>query len=405
MEELQAFTLLKNVLAEARGLALHHFMHFSDPLSAFDSGIRTHLADSNALYEQLRATIVTLAPNTVVCLHDSLRLNYVLFRGHPNSEDFYSIGPFRPLPFDENEYVQLKQENGLSLSHVSELQAMLQIVPCNIGRMEALAIARNLLLTLHGCDDPQMQELTLQSKQEQSPRLIPLEDINVRIKRVEETYLHETKLLAFISEGNYAKAMREAEYFSQSNLSRKNSINFQTTLRSYLYAANTGFRKAAQAEGVHPYHLDEISQKFASKLSLCVTTQQLNAVMPEMVEAYCRLCREYPNRKYSANVQKITNYILFNLSDDLTPDSIATAVNFSPNYISRKIKEEVGLPLMGYIAQQRVRVAKRLLKESPMSVREISQYVGIDDWNYFTKIFKKITDCTPSEYRKKETEI
>lgn len=36
-----------------------------------------------------------------------------------------------------------------------------------------------------------------------------------------------------------------------------------------------------------------------------------------------------------------------------------------------------------------------------MTVREISSYVGIPDWNYFTKVFRKEKGCTPSQYRKK----
>ena len=112
-----------------------------------------------------------------------------------------------------------------------------------------------------------------------------------------------------------------------------------------------------------------------------------------MIEAYCNLCREYPNRQYSQNMQKVINYILLNLSGELSPQSIAAAVNFSPGYVSHKFKEETGLTFMNYITQQRIRLAKKMLTDTDMSIRDIASYVGIPDSNYFTKIFKKETGC------------
>ena len=95
------------------------------------------------------------------------------------------------------------------------------------------------------------------------------------------------------------------------------------------------------------------------------------------------------------------NYVLFNLSDDLTPGKIAQAVSFSPSYVSRIFKDEVGKPLMVYVSEQRIQTAKQLLSTTQMSIREVASYVGIPDWNYFTKLFKKAEGCTPSEYQRR----
>ena len=47
-----------------------------------------------------------------------------------------------------------------------------------------------------------------------------------------------------------------------------------------------------------------------------------------------------------------------------------------------------------------VRKAALLLKETALQVQEISNYVGYPDNNYFIKVFKKMYNMTPSEYRK-----
>ena len=60
----------------------------------------------------------------------------------------------------------------------------------------------------------------------------------------------------------------------------------------------------------------------------------------------------------------------------------------------------MGVSLVGYIAARRVQTACQLLEKTTMTVREIASYVGIPDWNYFTKVFRKEKGCTPSQYRK-----
>ena len=119
------------------------------------------------------------------------------------------------------------------------------------------------------------------------------------------------------------------------------------------------------------------SSLYVQKLANCISHKQLDKVYYNTIEAYCNLCREYPNRQYSQNMQKVINYILLNLSGELSPQSIAAAVNFSPGYVSHKFKEETGLTLMNYITQQRIRLAKKMLTDTDMSIRDIASYVGI----------------------------
>ena len=54
------------------------------------------------------------------------------------------------------------------------------------------------------------------------------------------------------------------------------------------------------------------------------------------------------------------------------------------------------------ISIRRVEAAKLLLLKENMSIAEIAEKVGFSDYNYFTKIFKKISGVTPSQYRKQK---
>ena len=101
----------------------------------------------------------------------------------------------------------------------------------------------------------------------------------------------------------------------------------------------------------------------------------------------------------SSVLRDAMQYILMNLNTDLRVEDIAECVNFSPNYTSHLFRKETGKSITAYITEERLSLSKRLLLESPMNVKSIANYIGIPDWNYFIKLFKKDTGMTPTTWR------
>lgn len=54
-----------------------------------------------------------------------------------------------------------------------------------------------------------------------------------------------------------------------------------------------------------------------------------------------------------------------------------------------------------YILKCRINLAKRFLRKSNLSVQEISEKSGFNDYNYFSRVFRKKTGKSPTEYRKR----
>ncbi|WP_238649539.1 helix-turn-helix domain-containing protein [Paenibacillus piscarius] len=75
-------------------------------------------------------------------------------------------------------------------------------------------------------------------------------------------------------------------------------------------------------------------------------------------------------------------------------------VKIERSYLFRLFKKATGLSISGYLTAFRVRRACELLAESRLSVKSLSYSVGYHDPLYFSKIFKKVTAYTPSQYRK-----
>lgn len=99
-------------------------------------------------------------------------------------------------------------------------------------------------------------------------------------------------------------------------------------------------------------------------------------------------------------IRQAVSYIKDHFREELTLEDVAQAVHFSPYYVSRLFKEELGLNFIEYVTKTRIDEAKRLLLETNLTVSEIALSVGYQDPSYFTKVFKKREGQTPTQFRR-----
>ncbi len=98
--------------------------------------------------------------------------------------------------------------------------------------------------------------------------------------------------------------------------------------------------------------------------------------------------------------ERVTTYITRNYHKQLTLVQIAKATNFSPHHLSRKFKEQTGYTVMESLNLIRINRVMKLIKESPdQPLKHLFPEVGFNDSSHFTRVFKKYTGLTPSEYR------
>lgn len=77
----------------------------------------------------------------------------------------------------------------------------------------------------------------------------------------------------------------------------------------------------------------------------------------------------------------------------------ASCINLSPNYFGDLIKKETGKSAQEYIHAYIVNKAKIHLLSTTMSVSEVAYHLGFKYPHHFSRLFKKISGQTPSEYR------
>ena len=77
----------------------------------------------------------------------------------------------------------------------------------------------------------------------------------------------------------------------------------------------------------------------------------------------------------------------------------ADKVNLSSNYFGDLIKKETGKTAQEYIQGKIINIAKERILASEKTVSEIAYELGFQYPQHFTRIFKKVVGCTPTEYR------
>ena len=99
-------------------------------------------------------------------------------------------------------------------------------------------------------------------------------------------------------------------------------------------------------------------------------------------------------------VRRVQQLIYANLSSpELNRSFLAARLNISPDYLSYLFHRKFGQTLNAYINFVRIDTSKELLRNTALSLQEISERSGFADCSYFHRQFKRHTGQTPLQFR------
>ncbi len=99
-------------------------------------------------------------------------------------------------------------------------------------------------------------------------------------------------------------------------------------------------------------------------------------------------------------VDELMKYINNHLAEDLSVETLCSEFGVSRYTLYRLSEEHFGVGIASYIRKTRIRAAIKLLSQKH-SVMDTARRCGFEDYNYFSKVFKKETGVPPVEYWKK----
>ena len=101
----------------------------------------------------------------------------------------------------------------------------------------------------------------------------------------------------------------------------------------------------------------------------------------------------------SVSAEDIRQYVDKHYMEKILVGDIAGYFHMDLNYISRLFKKKTGKNLKDYLTEKRMEKALYLLANTDLKIYEISEASGYMDYFYFTRVFRKFTGLTPSEWR------
>jgi AraC-like DNA-binding protein len=99
-------------------------------------------------------------------------------------------------------------------------------------------------------------------------------------------------------------------------------------------------------------------------------------------------------------VARVLRHLESAYDEPVSPSSLARKAGMTAARLARVIKRIHGISPMQLITKTRITAGCRLLRESDASVAQIALNCGFADHSAFTRAFRAVTGCSPSEYRR-----
>ncbi|MBQ6447688.1 MULTISPECIES: response regulator [Niallia] len=137
----------------------------------------------------------------------------------------------------------------------------------------------------------------------------------------------------------------------------------------------------------------------ASLLSLGKIHESYQSMQKAVEEQNYRTIHRLNDIDDAKRMQDIVSYVDTYYMEELSLEKLSNRFFLSREHISRKFKQQTGMPLSKYIMKLRIERAKYLLREKDENIYAIALLLGYQDEKYFSKLFKKMVGLTPFEYR------
>lgn len=99
-------------------------------------------------------------------------------------------------------------------------------------------------------------------------------------------------------------------------------------------------------------------------------------------------------------IQRAVHYINENYMTKISLGQVAGKACMSRCHFSRTFKKALGVTFQHYLSDRRMKKAKDMLKNSPLTITEIAFSVGYADMTHFTRMFKRMTGFLPSQFKR-----
>ena len=315
--------------------------------------------------------------------------------------DFYILGPVVNKEFSVQMMEGLLEPYGLSIQNKWAMIEELKKIP----KVTTVVFFQYIIMLHYYVNRQRVRVSTFDyytPRQENSapPKTVLNEDVP------HATPLTEKKLLDMIRTGNleYQSAMEEAGAVSPGIRTKTSDPINQA--KYTVVAFITLCTRAAIEGGLSSEIAYTLSDTYTQSVDEAKTISHVAAVSHTMYEDFIRRVNQIRRDSgISRPVRICCDYIDTHPEAEIKLTMLADKVGYTTNYLARKFKAEMGMPINAYIRRAKIHRAKMLLATTEMSVQEVADHLHFCSRSYFSKAFLEQEGIVPSLYREKISKL
>ena len=216
------------------------------------------------------------------------------------------------------------------------------------------------------------------------------------------TPLTEKKLLDMVRTGNLEFHTALTEAGSVSPGIRAKSADPVRQAQYSVVAFITLCTRAAIEGGLSSEIAYTLNDTYTQSVDSAQSVSQVAAVSHTMYEDFIRRVNQVRRESgVSRPIRICCDYIDTHPDKEITLKKLAGKVGYTENYLARKFKAEMGMPINAYVRKARIHRAKMLLSATAMSIQEIADQLHFCSGSYFAEAFQKEAGESPTAYREK----
>ena len=178
------------------------------------------------------------------------------------------------------------------------------------------------------------------------------------------------------------------------------SRNPVTNLKYHFVITTAMITRLCRQHGMELEQAFRLSDFYIQKLDDIHSVEGVHLLHDEMVidftEKMRRLHRADTN---SRHINDCKEYIYSHIKERITIEDLADEFGVSASYLSRLFKQQTGVSVSAYIREQKIEVAKNLLRFSDYSMIDIANRLSFSSQSHFIQQFRESVGMTPKKYR------
>ena len=152
-----------------------------------------------------------------------------------------------------------------------------------------------------------------------------------------------------------------------------------------------------------PAHFNELREEIDETIRFAQMSVDKETIWDNIrlaVHVFCSEKEKPHDGSVSKQIEKIHEEITNRFYEHFDLSGLGEKYHVEPSYLSRMFSQQYGESITAYTTRLRIEKAVELMREDDRNLEAISFEVGYDDYNYFSRVFKKQMGLRPSEYRK-----